>query len=174
MASTITTTLSLTATIQRALASLDFRTPSETIATGSDRAAYQWASGTGDDEADLCYVAKVSIAASSDQDFDLVGSLINDFNEACDFARIKALIVINFNDQATLEVKPGPSNGWADFLTGTTPAAIVKPDGSLWAVAPKSAGFGAITGGSNDILRITNTHSSVAADVGVILIGASE
>lgn len=170
MALTTKISLSVIATLTKAL---DLPTNTSPLAYP---VIYDWDSGTGLDQADKVYQDHFSISASSEQLYDLAGSLEDAFGDVLTFARVKALYISadtgNTND---VMVGNAAANGWGG--TGTpwnavTNANRIRPGGSLLLVANSATAY-PVTAGSADILRIFNSGAGTSVDGDLIIIGAS-
>jgi hypothetical protein len=73
----------------------------------------------------------------------------------------------------TLIMGGGASNPVTTILTGTTPALIIRPGGSLMLnVGPDATGY-VITAATADILRFTNGGAGSSVSYDLVVIGAS-
>ncbi len=122
----------------------------------------QTADGTGANQADLIYAAERTVGDGADDDIDLAGVLTDAFGATITSAEGVALLVINQQADGTanttdLTIGAG-TNPWLGFLGGTTPTVgPIKPGGIVLIAAGDAAGIGAITAGTADILRISNS-----------------
>jgi hypothetical protein len=135
------------------------------------------ADGTGDDQADLVWHDRRTIAASSNDDLDLAGVLSDAFGDTVSFARIKGIFIRNRSDQqgtpteAQIQVGGG-SNVFASWLGAS--GDIVKIDaGGMFLLTNPTATAYAVTAGTGDILRVTNNDGSDQAEYDIIVIGAT-
>lgn len=123
-----------------------------------------WRSGVGYNEADLVFSDTRSLAASSNEDLDLVGGFTDGLGNTVSPAKIKALIIENLNtDDQVLTIKAAASNGWAGFIS--TSGIYLGPGSSqcpgIYAqVAPKGR---SITGGTGDLLNVANASGNTCS-----------
>jgi hypothetical protein len=132
-------------------------------------------SGTAAGQADKVFSDTRTITASSNDDLDLAGVLTDAFGVAITFVKVKAIIVVaaaaNVNN---VVIGGGASNPVSTFMTGTTPAILVRP-GAMFALVAGSAdatGYG-VTATTADILRITNGGAGTSVTYDIIVIGTS-
>lgn len=135
--------------------------------------SYGMTTGTGAGQADKVYAATRTITASSNDDLDLNGVLVDALGALVPLLRVKALIVraaaANVNN---LIMGGGASNPVSTILAGTTPSITIRPGGSLVLVAPDAVAY-AVTPATADILRFTNGGAGSSVTYDVIIIGAS-
>ena len=118
--------------------------------------------GTAAGKADLSYIAERTVAASTDDDIDLIGSLSTALGDAFDAAEIVGLLIWNKpKDPAAvntsdLTIDGTVTNGWTGFLNSAGTIGPIKPNGFLFIAADDAAGIGAVTAGTGDLLRISN------------------
>jgi hypothetical protein len=125
--------------------------------------------GTGSSQVDLEYIAQLTIAASTNADYDLAGSLVDRFGNVITFVKIKGLwIKASASNVNNVKLKPaaatsflGPFNAAADTLS-------VPPGGVLMLCAPVSGW--AVGAGATDKINLANSGagSSVVFDLHII------
>ena len=138
------------------------------------RRAVALASGTGVGKADRVFSDRRSIAASSSEDLDLAGVLLDAFGVAITFARVKGLIVTaaatNVNNVVVGAASGSP---WAGLL-GATHTLTLRPGASFAVMAGEADATGyAVTATSADLLKIANSSSGSAVSYDIVIIGAS-
>lgn len=112
-----------------------------------------------------------SVAASTDDDIDLAGSLSDAFGNTLTFATIKAIIVSAASTNGgMLELGGDSSTGVAGLFGATADYINIAPGGFFVISNPSAAGY-AVTATSADILRISNADSGAAASYNIIIIG---
>jgi hypothetical protein len=168
--------MSLTAKLTMAL--IAELTSEQDLATG--RAPLSWAEtfsltdGSGTNEANRIFHDERTIAASSNDDIDLAGVLIDIFGATLTLARVKVMIVkSDIGNANTLAVGAAASNTWVGPFGGATHTTVVRPGGLHVSVAPDATGW-PVTAGTGDQLRIANggAGSSVTYKIGLIGVGA--
>lgn len=137
--------------------------------------SYSWTTGTGAGQVDKMYAATRTITASSNDDVDLAGVLVDALGVTITFARVKAIIVraaaANVNN---LVMGGGASNPVTTILGGTTPTLTIRPGGSLALVAGIADAVGyVITAATADILRFTNGGAGSSVTYDLIIYGCS-
>lgn len=129
-------------------------------------------SGTGADQADMLWHDTRTLAASATENLDLAGVLVNAFGDVQTFARIKAVLVA---------AAPGNTNNVNVIREGTNGVPLflaladgipVRPGGLFLWVAPDATAV-AVTGGTGDLLTITNSGAGTSVTYDVVIIGAS-
>lgn len=137
------------------------------------RAAVALANGTGANQANQIYTARRTIPASSNESLDLSGVLANAFGALLNFTAIKAIVVsaaaANTND---VVVGGAASNGFISWVGAATDTVKVKPGGTFAVVAPGAAGY-AVTAGTADLLKITNSNSGTAVTYDIVIVGVA-
>lgn len=128
--------------------------------------------GTGLNSANRIWHDERTIAASGTDDLDLAGTLIDPFGATISLARVKGLLVSAATTNANNVVVGAGSNPLINWMTGTTPAVVVRPGGLLLVVAPDATGY-AVTAGTGDILRIANSGAGTSVTYQIVVIGAN-
>ncbi len=131
-------------------------------------------SGTGLNQADKVWSSAArSIAASSNEDLDLAGSLTDAFGTTITFARIKALYVAaaatNTNN---VHVGGAASNQFINWVANSSDILVVRPGGVLLLAAPDATAY-AVTAATGDLLRVANSGAGSAVIYDVVIIGSS-
>lgn len=134
---------------------------------------------TGSNKINEIYSVILKPAASGNSLLDLT-SLADVFGLSLNFARVKAIMfqLLSANQDASngtactqITIGAAGSHPWLMFLGGTTPTVILKNGEMIAWMTPSSDGS-VITGGSNNMLLITNNDTVNAAAVQVTLLGA--
>ncbi|WP_405676907.1 hypothetical protein OG292_19890 [Streptomyces sp. NBC_01511] len=138
------------------------------------RRAVALVSGTGAGKADKVFSDRRSIAASSSEDLDLAGVLLDPFGATITFARIKGLIIstaaANLNN---VVVGAAASAPWAALL-GATHTLTLRPGASFAVMAGAADVTGyAVTATTADLLKIANSGAGSAVSYDIVIIGAS-
>lgn|SRR5262245_8452080 len=116
-------------------------------------------SGTGNGQADLLFSDQRSVNASTNDDLDLAGVLLDPFGTVLTFVKIVALVVASLSTNTqNFTVGPAAANGFTGPLAGTTPSVQLQPGGAYVACAPNTGWT--VTAGTGDILRIANGAGS--------------
>ena len=130
--------------------------------------------GVGAGQVDKIFADTRTITASSNDDLDLAGVLIDALGSVITFARVKALVIraaaTNVNN---VVVGGAAANPVTTILGGTTPTLTIRPGGSLVLVSPTDAIGYVITAATADILRITNGGAGSSVVYDIVVIGAS-
>lgn len=128
--------------------------------------SYAWESGTGANQVDKQYRARLTIAGSATTTLDLVGGVTDKLGAAISFVKIKKLEV--YADAAnpnTVNVVRPATNGIPIFGAASD-LVPVKPGGCLLMAAPDANGLCTCTDTTAQDLAFTNTGAgNVTIDV---------
>lgn len=134
------------------------------------------ASGTGAGQADKMFSDTRTLTASSSEDLDLAGSLVDALGATVTFVKIKGLIVAaaagNTNNVVVGGVAAGLASG--PILPQTTGQVTLRP-GAAFAVicgAADATGY-PVTATTADLLHIANGSSGTSVTYDIIIIGTS-
>ncbi len=131
-----------------------------------------YSDGAGADQADVIFSDRRNLAASANEDLDLVGALTNLLGGSASMARIKAVIIkalpTNTNN---VQVTRPASNGAPLFMAAGDGISLAPGDVFAW-FSPTAAGK-ALTGGSADLLNIENSAGSTGVDYEITVLGAA-
>jgi hypothetical protein len=128
------------------------------------------ANGSGNYQASKIYMDTKSIAASSSEDLDLAGSLVNPLGAAVVFATIKAIIIKAADTNVNNVVIGGASATQFQGPFGAVEDTIAIPPGGQFMISAPKTGW-AVTGGSTDLLKLANSSSGSAVVFDVIILG---
>lgn len=145
------------------------------IATGilplDFEARYNFAQGTGANQADDIWSDERTLAASANEVLELNGgSLVDAFGFAIAFTAIKALVIMaNANNTNDVVVGAAGSNPLASIM-GTTGTVNVKPGGCVAFIAPNATGY-VVTPSTAMNLKIANSSSGTGVTYTIIVVG---
>lgn len=135
-------------------------------------------SGITLDKADRMFADTRSVAASSNDDIDLSGSLTDPLGQTVTFGKIKGLLLKNKSTTAG-DVLQVSGNGAAGFTTwlkdnaaNSADGVRVGPDGCLMLWNPSLAAY-SVTATTADILRITELGGANTVSYDLVLIGTN-
>ncbi|WP_068925032.1 hypothetical protein [Planobispora rosea] len=128
--------------------------------------------GAGLNAANRIWSDERTLAASATENLDFAGSLTDAFGATITLARVKALIVAASSANSNNVVVGGGSNPFTNWVSGTTPAVIVRPGGLLALVAPDATGY-AVTAGTGDQLQMANSGAGSSVTYQIVVIGAA-
>jgi hypothetical protein len=150
----------------------DLSTLSETI-DGTALPSWVVANGTGANQADLIWHDQRTLSSGANEELDLAGSLVDAFGTTLTFARIKAIVIYAASDNgALIQVGGAASNGFINWVADSTDIINVRAGGTFALIAPDATAY-AVTAGTGDLLKITNSDGAAAATYDIYLIGAS-
>ncbi len=129
--------------------------------------------GVGLDQNDLIFHDQRTLAASATENLDLAGSLTNAFGTTLTFVKIKGMIftaaLANTNN---VQVGGAAANAFVNWVADATDIINIAPNGVFLHLNPTLAGW-AVTAGTGDLLKITNSGGGTSVTYDVILIGTS-
>ena len=142
---------------------LDLTTPKDPIAISLSQA---FANGTGSNQGNEFFSDRRTLAGTSET-IDLTSDLTNAFGVTIVFAKIKAIIIHNLST-ATTEILTVDGNAVenAGWLTGTTPAQVIGPDG--WYILTSPVDGLTITNTTQDQLTIDSGADTITYDLIII------
>jgi hypothetical protein len=121
----------------------------------SETIQYALTNGTGDDQVDLLFSDTRTVTTGADDDLDLAGVLTDVFGAVLTFAKVKAIVIYSkLAANKVLSVGGDGSNGFTTWLGDASDKVKINGGGLLALIAPDT-GF-VVTGGTGDILRVTN------------------
>jgi hypothetical protein len=122
-------------------------------------------------DANLLYVNGFSIASGGSQSLDLSGSLEDLFGDACVFAKVYSLLVINLATATTKVVHVGGDSNHLPIFGAGADYAIVGPKGAFQ-VSSCLDGW-TVTAGTGDIVKVANPGGGTAISVAIAILGKS-
>lgn len=130
--------------------------------------------GTGTDQASKAYIAqRPPLAATTFDNLDLAGGLVDGLGNTLTFATLKlALVAIVAPDYATKSLRVGPQGQSNPFLGawGGTGATVYKAF-NVWDLTVYSPTTGyTVTAGTGDIFPVYNP-SAISVDYTILLVG---
>lgn len=131
-----------------------------TITPGGTLSSITFTSGTGSNQVNVRYQATRTVAATTNDDLDLSGSLTDVFGNSIVMTAMKSLHIYNQSATYTFNVGAAGTNPISTLFANTSDILVIPPSGGFSIFAPL-AGFG-ITGGSADALRVRNTGAASA------------
>lgn len=123
-------------------------------------------SGRGDNNGNLAYWWSGTIAASSSQAFDLVGSLSDAFGDTVNFDIVKYIMVRNTSTASTLRLVATSLVTW---ISGAADYVVIPPEGVFMLGGPNVTVFDVSAG--SDTITLTNTSSTTAATYQIGIVG---
>jgi hypothetical protein len=130
--------------------------------------------GVGFNQARWAFSDLRTLAASANEDLDLVGGFTDGLGNTISPTKCKILIILNYSTTQTLLLKKASSNGAAFLLNGSTdsiyipPAASDSSPGILFWQAPQ--GGTALVASTGDLLNVANP-SGDSAQYKIIFVG---
>ncbi len=128
-------------------------------------------SGTGVNQATKLYSATRTLAASTTEDLDLAGVLLDAFGAALVFTAVKGLIVASSAANVNNVVVGGAAtNGFINWVADPTDKVNVRPGGVLALFAPDATGY-AVTAATGDLLRVGNGGAGTSVTYDIVVLG---
>jgi hypothetical protein len=139
----ITGSISATSNLSQSITA----TPGGSVVTTSQNVGWAVTSGTGSDRSDAKYLKPISLVAGVPQALDL-STLPDGIGAACDFARIKSILVVNdsVTDPITVGYATTTTNAWTGLFSNPG-TIVIQPStsagnmGFLLACAPSATGW---------------------------------
>lgn len=129
----------------------------------------QFATGTGASQADGIFTDTRTVNASTNDDIDLNGALVDALGTSVASAEVVGIVIINKSATQTLTVGVAGTNPWTTMWAASGDGIKVFPGGVFLNFAPDASGLGAVVGGASDVLRIANgSGSSATYDIAVL------
>lgn len=129
------------------------------------------ADGVGAAQADMIWSDQRTIAASTTEDLDLAGALLDAFGAAFTPAKVKAVIVRAASGN-TNNVVVGGDAAAVPIFADPTDTVAVQPGGIFVLVAPGLAGY-AVTATTGDIIQVANSGAGTTVTYDIVIIGTS-
>lgn len=168
MAASATLSLALSALVD---ATIDIGTVQHNIAPFNPN--YVFSDGTGADQIKNVFADNRTIAASSNDDLDLAGSLINALGQTLTFTKIRGILVRAASANVNNVVVGGAAaNQFATPFGAVAHTVVVRPGGLLALIANDATGY-AVTAGTGDILRVANSGAGSSVVYDIVLIGTT-
>lgn len=136
--------------------------------------ALELANGTGAGQADVTFVDTRTLAASGTEDLDLAGALTDPLGGAAAFARVKLLVVqAAAGNTNNVNVTRPASNGAPLFLAAGDGVSLRPGEFLMLAVGAEDATGHAVTGGTGDLLTVTNSGGGTSVTYSIAVVGCS-
>jgi len=131
-------------------------------------------SGTGSSQADKLWISGArTLAASTAEDLDLAGTLLDVFGGTINLARVKGIIIAaSAANTNNVIVGNAASNGFVSWVGAATHTVTVRPGGLLALFAPDATAY-AVTAGTADLLHVANSGAGSSVTYDVAIIGSS-
>ena len=127
--------------------------------------------GTGTDQGNMMWHDERTLATTS-EDLDLAGSLVNAFGRTITFTKIKGLFVKNTSTTTGQNVLVGgaAANQFVNWVSDASDEVVVGPNGCLALWSPMD-GY-AVTAATGDILRI-ETDANITYRIVLVGVGTA-
>lgn len=130
----------------------------------------RYANGTGNNQANNCYVDVRTLASGDSEELDLAGVLENVYGALITFTKVKALYIENHDLVNSLQIGGSASNGFISWAGGATHTIKIAPGGRLLLEAP--LGGYAVTADTADKLKVLhNAEDGTSAEYAIAIIG---
>lgn len=131
----------------------------------------QLTDGNGANQAQKLFTDTRTISASSSENLDLAGSLLDAFGGTLTLGEVKAIIIsASANNTNDVVVGGAASNTWLGPFSDATDKVNVKPGGTVAFFAPNASGYG-VTTSSGDILKVANSGAGSSVTYDILIIG---
>lgn len=131
------------------------------------------ANGVGANQADKIFHDIRTINASSNDDLDLAGVLVDAVGDALTFVKVKMIVVVadSANVNNVIVGGAGATQMVGPFGANTHTVAVAP--GGLFAVARADATGWAVGAGATDIFRVTNGGAGTSVTYSIVIVGTS-
>lgn len=133
---------------------------------------FSLATGTGAGQADRIWHDERTLTASSVEDLDLAGSLVDAFGVTLTFARVKGLMVYANPANTNNVVIGNVTNGIVGWFGAATHSIAVRP-GGLFTIFASDATAYVVTPTTADLLHVANSGAGTGVTYDVVIIGSS-
>jgi hypothetical protein len=131
--------------------------------------------GTGAGQADLLYQKTRTLTASSSEDLDLAGVLVDNYGVTLTFARIKFIILAAADANTNNVLIGGVANGLTSFLSPAATGILTLRPGAFLALGAgqtDATGY-VVTAATADLLHVANSAAGTSVTYDVIIGGCS-
>ncbi|SRR6266581_4434049 len=131
--------------------------------------------GTGAGQVDRIFADTRTLTASSSEDLDLSGAMVDDLGGAFVLARIRGILISAAAANVNNVLIGGVTNGLASFLTPAATGIITLRPGAFVALGCgqlDATGY-VVTAATADLLHVANSGAGTSVTYDVIIIGAS-
>lgn len=126
--------------------------------SGAISHALSLVSGVGAGQFDLAYLAERTILTGANDDVDVSGVLTTPLGVSFTAAELAGVIIINRQKDGTANTTTLTPGGAGTPVAGFAAALRpISPGGIFMMLSPDAAGIATVSGGSTDLLRITNS-----------------
>lgn len=165
--------MSLSATVKASISARQTRTLDLGSGVTDVNAAIStvFTDGAGAGQCNVLFSDTRTIAASSNEDLDLSGSLTND-GQAAVFARIKGIIIKAASGNTNNVRVTRPASNGVPFLLAAGDGFDVKPGGVFILMDPSASGY-VVTASTGDLINVANSSSGTSVTYDITIIGAA-
>lgn len=152
-------------------ATIDIGTVKHDIAGWS--AQHVLGDGTGADQFKQIFTDTRTISASSNEDLDLAGTLVNALGQTITFTKIRAILIKAAAANVNNVVLGGAaSNQFVGPFGAATHTIAVRPGGFFGIAANDATGY-AVTAGTGDLLRVANSGAGSSVTYDIVILGTA-
>lgn len=128
----------------------------------SESQSFSLANGTGANQVNQVFSDQRTLGASSSEELDLSGTLLDALGNSITFTKIKSIVVSSASaNGGDIQVGGAAANGFNSWVGAVGDLIAIKPGGAFAIVAPDATGY-AVTAGTGDLLKIANTDAAGA------------
>jgi hypothetical protein len=148
---------------------LDLESP---ISQLSYRKVWDFANGSGANQANKSFSDQRTLAISTAEDIDLAGVLVDSMGTTLTFSRIVAVIIAASSANTnTVDVKPGAATGFVSWCNAAADKVKIRPGGVMVLIAPDATGY-ATAAGATDLLNIGNGGAGTTVSYDLLIVGS--
>lgn len=130
-------------------------------------------SGTAAGQGDVVWSDVRTIAASSNDDLDLAGTLVGAFGTTTTFVRVKSIMIVaDAANTNNVVIGNAAATQFVGPFGAATHTITLKPGAAFFICDPGATAW-AVSAGSTDLLRIANSGAGSTVNYSIVIVGAS-
>lgn len=131
---------------------------------------HTFTNGTGAAAVNNIWSDTRTIAASTTEDLDLAGGVVNAFGTTLTFTKIKGIIIHAASGNTNNVVVGGDTNGLIGWVGASNDLINIRPGGTFALIDPGAGGY-TVTATTGDILQVANSSSGSSVSYDIVIIG---
>jgi hypothetical protein len=121
---------------------------------------------------DRAYAARLTLAASANQDIDLAGALENELGETVVFAKIKVILLRHVSGVNSVILGGAAATQFQGPFGAVAHTLVIPPSGVVLLARQDTAGW-AVGAGTADFLRVANSAAGTPVTFDLVILGTS-
>lgn len=128
-------------------------------------------SGVIADTADRAFTDTRTLAASATEDLDLAGGVLDEIGSAVTFAKVVGIFILAAASNTNNVRVTRPASNGVPFLLAAGDGFDIPPGGCFCLFGPALAGIATVTGGTGDLITVTNSGAGTGVTYSIVIIG---